>query len=227
MIADDNSYYEVKTQFGKEITTGFIRLNGQTIGCVANRSEMYDDANNKVWEGDSTLTVDAVSKAADFIGFCDAFDIPVLTLTNVTGYDADISCEKKIAKAAGKLAYAFANATVPKVNVVIGKAFGTAGILMNSRSLGCDITIAWSDAKIGMMDSKLAASIIFDGKGADAVSAGAGEYDKLQNSIESAARRGYVDQVIEAQDTRKYVIGAFEMLYTKREDRPAKKHGAV
>ncbi len=227
MIADDNSYYEVKTQFGKEITTGFIRLNGQTVGCVANRSEMYDDENNKVWEGTGTLTVDAVSKAADFIGFCDAFDIPVLTLTNVTGYDADISCEKKIAKAAGKLAYAFANATVPKVNVVIGKAFGTAGILMNSRSLGCDITIAWSDAKIGMMDSKLAASIIYDGKGADAVSAGAGEYDKLQNSIESAARRGYVDQVIEAQDTRKYVIGAFEMLYTKREDRPAKKHGAV
>ena len=227
MIADDNSYYEVKTQFGKEITTGFIRLNGQTVGCVANRSEMYDDENNKVWEGAGTLTVDAVSKAADFIGFCDAFDIPVLTLTNVTGYDADISCEKKIAKAAGKLAYAFANATVPKVNVVIGKAFGTAGILMNSRSLGCDITIAWSDAKIGMMDSKLAASIIYDGKGADAVSAGAGEYDKLQNSIESAARRGYVDQVIEAQDTRKYVIGAFEMLYTKREDRPAKKHGAV
>ncbi|MCR5474010.1 MAG: carboxyl transferase [Lachnospiraceae bacterium] len=227
MIADDNSYYEVKAGYGKEMTTGFIRLNGQTVGCVANRSEIYDDESKKVWEGNGTLTPNAVSKAADFVNFCDSFDIPLLTLTNVTGYEADTCCEKKIAKAAGKLAYAFANATVAKVNVVIGKAFGTAGILMNSKSLGCDLTLAWSDAKIGMMDSKLAASIIYDGKGADAVSAGAGEYDKLQNNIGSAARRGYVDQIIEAADTRKYLIGAFEMLYTKREDRPAKKHGAV
>ncbi len=227
LIADDNSYFEIKSGFGKEITTGFIRLNGQTVGCVANRSEIYDDESNKVWEGDSALTVDAVSKAADFVSFCDSFDIPVLTLTNVTGYASDICCEKKIAKAAAGLAYAFANATVPKVNVVIGKAFGTAGIVMNSKALGADITMAWDSAKIGMMDAKLAAAVIYDGKGADAVSDGAKEFDELQNSIGSAARRGYVDQIIAPEDTRKYVIGAFEMLYTKREDRPAKKHGTV
>lgn len=227
MIADDNSYFEVKSGFGKQITTGFIRLNGQTVGCVANRSEGYDDEGKKVWDCDTVLTVEAAEKAADFVNFCDSFDIPVLTLTNVTGYDADMDCEKGIARAASKLAFAFANATVAKVNVVTGKAFGSAGIVMNSKAMGADITIAWDSAKIGMMDANLAAKVIFDGKGDAAISDGAKEYDKLQNSIDSAARRGYVDQVIAPADTRKYVIGAFEMLYTKREDRPAKKHGTV
>lgn len=227
LIADDNSYFEVKAGFGKQITTGFIRLNGQTVGCVANRSEGYDDEGGKLWEADTVLTVDGAAKAADFINFCDSFDIPVLTLTNVTGYDADIDSEKGIARAASKLAFAYANATVAKVNVIIGKAFGTAGIVMNSKAMGADITIAWDNAKIGMMDANLAAKVIFDGKGEAAVSDGAKEYDKLQNSVESAARRGYVDQVIAPADTRKYVIGAFEMLYTKREDRPSKKHGTV
>ncbi len=227
MIADDNSYFEVKAGFGKEITTGFIRLNGQTIGCVANRSESYDDEGNKVWEKDEVLSVDAASKAADFVNFCDSFDIPVLTLTNVSGYEADLDNEKRIAKAVSKLAFAFANATVAKVNVVIGKAFGTAGVVMNSKTLGADITIAWDNAKIGMMDAGLAAKVIFDGKSSDEIANGAKEYEKLQNSVDSAARRGYVDQVIAAADTRKYVIGAFEMLYTKREDRPSKKHGTV
>jgi acetyl-CoA carboxylase carboxyltransferase component len=227
MIADDNSYFEVKSGFGKQITTGFIRLNGQTVGCVANRSEGYDDEGNKVWDCDTVLTVDAAEKAADFVNFCDSFDIPVLTLTNVTGYDADMDCEKGIARAASKLAFAFANATVAKVNVVTDKAFGSAGIVMNSKAMGADISIAWDSAKIGMMDANLAAKVIFDGKGETAIADGAKEYDKLQNSIDSAARRGYVDQVIAPADTRKYVIGAFEMLYTKREDRPAKKHGTV
>ncbi len=227
MIADDNSYFEVKSGFGKQITTGFIRLNGQTVGCVANRSEGYDDECKKVWDSDTVLTVDSAAKAADFVNFCDSFDIPVLTLTNVTGYEADMDCEKGIARAASKLAFAFANATVAKVNVVTGKAFGSAGIVMNSKAMGADITIAWDSAKIGMMDANLAAKVIFDGKGEAAIADGAKEYDKLQNSIDSAARRGYVDQVIAPADTRKYVIGAFEMLYTKREDRPAKKHGTV
>jgi acetyl-CoA carboxylase carboxyltransferase component len=227
LIADDNSYFEVKAGFGKQITTGFIRLNGQTVGCVANRCEGYDDEGNKAWDADTILTVDAASKAADFVNFCDSFDIPVLTLTNVTGFDADLESEKRMAKAVSKLAFSFANATVPKVNLVVGKAFGTAGVVMNSKSLGCDITLALDSAKIGMMDANLAAKVIFDGKGPDAVAEGAKEYDKLQNSVDSAARRGYVDRVIAAADTRKYVISAFEMLYTKREDRPSRKHGTV
>ena len=213
LIADDNSYFEVKAGYGKQITTGFIRLNGQTVGCVANRCEGYDDEGKKEWEEDTVLTANAVKKASKFVNFCDAFEIPVLTLTNVTGFASDVCSEKKIADSASKLAFAFANATVPKVNVIIGNAFGTAAIVMNSKALGADITIAWDSAKIGMMDAKLAAKIIYDGKGADAIDKGAKEYDKLQNSVESAARRGYVDQVISAADTRKYLIGAFEMLY--------------
>ncbi len=227
MIADDNSYYEIKTSYAKEITTGFIRLNGQTVGCIANRSEGYDDEGKKVWESDPVLTADAAAKAADLVNFCDSFDIPVLTLTNVDGFAADMENEKAVAKAASKLAFAFANATVPKVNVVIGKAFGTSGIVMNSKSLGADITMAWNDAKIGLMDADLAAKVIFDGQGSDKIAEGAKEINELQNSAETAARRGYVDQLIAPADTRKYVIGAFEMLYTKREDRPAKKHGTV
>ena len=122
---------------------------------------------------------------------------------------------------------AFAGATVPKVNVIIGKAYGSAYIAMNSKAIGADITIAWPDAEIGMMDAKMAAKIICDGQGADAIDACAAEYAKLQTSVDSAARRGYVDEIVEAADTRKYIIGAFEMLFTKREDRPAKKHGTV
>lgn len=227
LIADDNSYVEVKAGYGKNITTGFIKLNGVTVGCVANRSASYDENGEKVWEGDTVITPAAAAKAADFVNFCDAFDIPVLTLTNVTGFGACLECEKAVAREAGKLTYAFANATVPKVNVIVGKAFGSAAVVMNSKTLGADITIAWDNASIGMMDAKLAAKVICDGKGAEAIDEKAKEYAELQNSVESAARRGFVDQVIAPVDTRKYVIGAFDMLYTKREDRPAKKHGTV
>ena len=141
--------------------------------------------------------------------------------------EADKCAEKKIAKAAAKLTYAFANATVPKVNVIVGEAFGSAYVAMNSKAIGADITMAYPDAKIGSMDAKLAARIICDGQGADAIDACAKEYAELQNNVTSAAKRGYVDQIIEPVDTRKYVIGAFEMLLTKSEDRPAKKHGTV
>jgi len=227
MIADDNAYVEVKAAYAKNITTGFIKLNGTTIGCVANRSACYDENGEKTWSHATELSYKAAKKAADFVNFCDAFDIPVLTLTNVTGFGTCLECEKNIARDAATLAYAFVNATVAKVNVIIGKAFGSAAVVMNSKALGADMTIAWDNASIGMMDAKLAAQIMFDGKGADVVAEQAKAYDALQNSVESAARRGYVDQVIAPADTRKYVIGAFEMLYTKREDRPAKKHGTV
>ena len=120
-----------------------------------------------------------------------------------------------------------ANATVPKVNVVIGKAYGSAYTIMNSKAIGCDITIAWPNAEIGTMDSKLAAKIMYSDSDVDTQNQKAEEYAKLQNNVVSAAKRGYVDQIVEPADTRKYVIGAFEMLYSKMEDRPAKKHGTI
>lgn len=225
-ISDDNLFFETKKDFAKEMVTGFIKLNGMTVGAVANRSKVYD-AEGNAESFDAVLTVDGCKKAMTFINFCDAFSIPVLTLTNVTGFAATVDSEKNIARAAAKLTYAFANATVPKVNVIIGKAYGSAYITMNSKSIGADMVYAWPTSEIGMMDATLAAKIMYADADAETLKEKAAAYKELQSSPVSAARRGYVDAIIEPADTRKYVIGAFEMLFTKREDRPAKKHGTV
>ncbi len=227
ILADDNNFFEVKSGYAKNMVTGFLRLDGVTVGAVANRSEICDEEGKVAEKLDAVLTAEGCEKAAEFVNFCDAFGIPVLTLTNVKGYEATLASEKAIAKAAAKLTYAFANATVPKVNVVIGKALGTAYVVMNSKAIGADITMAWPDAQIGAMDGKLAAKIMYDGQGADVINEKAAEYEALTLNVTSAAKRGYVDQIVNAADTRKYVIGAFEMLFTKSEDRPAKKHGTV
>ena len=227
ILADDNNFFEVKAGYAKNMVTGFLRLDGVTVGAVANRSEICDEEGKVAEKLDAVLTAEGCEKAAEFVNFCDAFGIPVLTLTNVKGYEATLASEKAIAKAAAKLTYAFANATVPKVNVVIGKALGTAYVVMNSKAIGADITMAWPDAQIGAMDGKLAAKIMYDGQGADVINEKAAEYEALTLNVTSAAKRGYVAQIVNAADTRKYVIGAFEMLFTKSEDRPAKKHGTV
>lgn len=217
----------MKSAFAKEMVTGFIRLNGVTVGAVANRTKVYDAQAQVVAEFDGSLTVDGCKKAIDFVNFCDAFSIPVLTLTNVSGYCATKESEKNMARAAARLTYTFANATVPKVNVIVGKAFGSAYIAMNSKSIGADIVYAWPNSEIGMMEADLAAKIMYAGEDASVIREKAAEYKELQSSPMSAARRGYVDSIVEPADTRKYLIGAFEMLFTKREDRPDKKHGTV
>ncbi|MCM1056724.1 MAG: carboxyl transferase [Firmicutes bacterium] len=227
MLADNNDFFELKANYAKDMVVGFMKLDGVTVGAVANRSEVCDEEGKVAEKLDAVLSKQGCDKAADFVNFCDAFDIPVLTLTNVKGYKADMCSEKGIARAAARLTYAFANATVPKVNVVIGKALGTAAVVMNSKAIGADITYAWPDAEIGAMEGKLAAKIMYDGQGADVISEKAAAYEALQLSAAGAARRGYVDRIVEAADTRKYVIGAFEMLFTKSEDRPVKKHGTV
>lgn len=226
-IADDGIFFETGRAFAREMVTGFIKLNGMTVGAVANRAEIYNEKGEITDKFDPALSAEGSFKAAGFVNFCDAFEIPVLSLTNVCGFRADTDTEKRIARAVGKLTYAFANATVPKVNVIIGKAYGSAYVAMNSKAIGADLTMAWPTAAIGMMDAKLAARIICDGQGAAAIDECAGAYAALQNNVSSAAARGYVDQIIEPADTRKYVIAAFEMLFTKREDRPVKKHGTV
>lgn len=226
-IADDGIFVEVKQNYAKDMVAGFIKLNGATIGAVANRTQVYDENGEVTDKFDAALSVRGAEKAADFVNFCDAFEIPVLSLTNVKGFAATKCSEKRMAKAVAKLTYAFANATVPKVNVIIGKAYGSAYVAMNSKAIGADITMAWPDAEIGTMDAALAAKIICDGQGYEAIDACAKEYEALQNHVTSAAKRGYVDQIVEPVDTRKYVIGAFEMLATKSEGRPEKKHGTV
>ena len=216
-IADNGEFFETKADYAKDMVTGFIRLNGATVGAVANRSETFD----------GSISARGARKAADFVKFCDAFDIPVLTLTNATGFMATLCSEKMMAKSVGELVAAFADATVPKVNVIIGKAYGTAYVAMNSKSIGADLVYAWDNAEIGMMDASLAAKIMYADADAAELNEKAAQYRELQNGVASAAARGYVDTVISPADTRKYVIGAFEMLFTKREDRPSKKHGTV
>ena len=227
MISDDGVFFETKAEYGKDMVTGFIKLNGTTVGAVANRSTLYEEEGNAVEQFNAEISARGCEKAASFVKFCDAFNIPVLTLTNAAGFKATKCTEKKIAKAAAALTAAFAEADVPKVNVITGKAFGSAYVTMNSKGLGADMVYAWPNAQIGMMDAKLAVKVMYPEADAKELREKAAAYAELQNSVASAAKRGYVDTVIDAQDTRKYVIGAFEMLFTKREDRPGKKHGTV
>ncbi len=227
VIADDNDFFEIKGAFAPEMVTGFVRLDGVTVGVVANRSEILPDGDEEKKVLGTVLTTSGCYKAEEFIKFCDAFEIPILSLTNVTGYEATVASEKTIARAAAKLTAAFASATVPKVNVVVGNAFGTAANVMNSKAVGADITIAWPGAKIGTMDGKLAAMIMYQGQGSDTINAKAKEYEELALAASSAARRGYVDQIVEPSDTRKYVIGAFEMLLSKQEMPDDKKHTTI
>ena len=226
-IADNQEFFEVKAAYAKDMVTGFIRLNGATVGCVANRSEVYNEEGEKTETFENVLSARGCKKAAEFVKFCDAFEIPVLTLTNVKGYKATKCSESNMARNAAELTNAFISATVPKVNIVIGEAFGSAYLTMNSKSTGADMVFAWPNAQIGMMDAKLAAKIMYADADSAIINEKAAEYAMLQSSALSAAKRGYVDTIIEAEDTRKYVIGAFEMLFTKREDRPSKKHGTV
>ncbi len=232
-ISDNQFFMETRKEYEPSMVTGFIRLNGTTVGCVANRTESYDESGVRTAQYDALLSEQGCEKAAGFVEFCDAFNIPVLTLVNVKGYKATKCSEKKIARAAAKLTYAFANATVPKVTVVIGQALGTACLTMNSKSIGADVVYAWPEASVGMMDPAEAAKIMYadeiakaeDGK--SLINDKAESYRLLQSSALSAAKRGYVDDIIDASETRARVIAAFEMLFTKREDRPAKKHGTI
>lgn len=232
-ISDNHSFVEVKKEYAKSMVTGFIRLNGMTVGAVANRTAVFDEEGKETESFEAVLTTGGARKAESFVSFCDAFNIPILTLTNVTGYEATTCAERGIAKASAKLTYAFANATVPKVNLIVGKAFGSAYITMNSKHIGADLVFALPDTQVGLMEPETAAEIMYaeEAKSAkDAVSLlkeKAEEYSVLQNSSESAAKRGYIDNIIAPEETRKHLAFAFDMLFTKRESRPNRKHGTV
>lgn len=222
-VADNNVFVEIKKDFCKDMVLGFIKLDGSTVGCVANQAA----------DGGDLLSTNGAYVAADFVKFCDAFDIPVLTLVNVKGFVATVSNERMIADAAAKLTYSYADATVPKVTLVMGDAFGTAYTVMNSKAIGADMVYAWPTAKIGTMDPEMAVKIMYEKEIAEAADKVAKiaelkkSYTELQSSAMAAAKRGYIDDIIEPDATRKRLVAAFDMLYTKREDRPYKKHGAV
>jgi acetyl-CoA carboxylase carboxyltransferase component len=221
-ISDDGFVVEVKSAYAKEMLTAFIKLNGATIGVVANRTKIYDEDMNVSEEFEPKLTAKGCDKASEFVFFCDDFGIPVLTLTNATGFKTSKCQEKNGAKAASRLTYAFVGATVPKVNVIIGEAFGSAYITMNSKSIGADIVYALPTAKVGMMEAESAVKIMYakeieEGNAAEVIAEKTAEYNALQGDVIKSASRGYIDSIIEPVDARKYIIGAFEMLYTKRQ----------
>ncbi|MCI8326562.1 MAG: carboxyl transferase, partial [Lachnospiraceae bacterium] len=209
----------------KEMVTGFIKLNGITVGTVANTSVVHDENGEKSETFGTVLTAKGCEKAAEFIQYCDAFNIPVVSLTTVTGFKAAKCSEKRLAKMMARLTYAFANATTAKINLITGDAFGSPYVIMNSKSIGADLVYAWPSSKVGMMDSKLAAKIMYADADSNVLDEKAKEYEALQSNVESAARRGYIDLIVDPADTRKYLIAGFEMLFTKKVEGPMKKHG--
>ncbi len=223
-IVDNGDFMEIQSEFAKNIVIGFARMNGSTIGIVANQPNVMA----------GSLDVDSSDKAARFVRFCDSFNIPIVTLTDVPGYLPGVAQEHNgIIRHGAKLLYAFAETTVPKINVILRKAYGGAYIAMNSKQLGADMVFAWPTSEIAVMGPEGAANIIFRKDIANAADPVAERQEKIQEYREKfaspyeAAKRGYVDDVIEPDSTRPRIISALEMLASKREDRPAKKHGNI
>ena len=227
LIADNKQFFETKQNYAPDMVTGFIRLNGAVVGITANRKALLSDDGKPTQKFDAHLTANACMKAARFVNFCDAFGIPVLSIAQVEGFASSMDDECTLASQASALVYAFAQATVPKVTLMTGKVLGSAALVMNAISASADLSICFADTRIGAMEAKEAAAILTQGKNAEETKKAETEYKKLQNAASSAASHGYVDEIIEPADVRKYLIGAFEMLCSKREESPVRKHGAI
>ncbi len=227
-IVDDNEFLEVQPLFASNIIIGFARVDGRSVGIVANQPQQMA----------GTLNIDAGEKAARFVRFCDAFSIPILTLVDVPGYLPGTDQEwAGVIRRGAKLLYAYAEATVPLVTVITRKAYGGAYIVMGSKQLGADINLAWPTAEIAVMGGQGAVNILFreqikqaEESGADvnAVRAKlAAEYTYNVASPFLAAERGELDGIIEPAATRIQVIKALRALRTKRSNLPPKKHGNI
>jgi len=221
-IVDNGDFMEVQPYYAMNIITGFARLNGRSIGIIANQP--------KVLAG--CLDINASDKAGRFIRTCDAFNIPVLNIVDVPGFLPGTNQEYGgIIRHGAKMLYAYSEATVPKVTLIVRKAYGGAYLAMCSKDLGADQVFAWPSAEIAVMGPDGAANIIFKKDIEAAENPAAKRQEKIQEYKDKfatpyiAASRGYVDDVIEPATTRQRLISAFDMLQSKRETRPAKKHG--
>ncbi len=223
-VADENKFFEVQPLYAANMITGFARINGHSVGILANQPRHLAGC----------LDINASDKAARFIRFCDAFNIPLITFADTPGYLPGVEQEHGgIIRHGAKLLYAYSEATVPKITVITRKAYGGAYIAMCSRHLGADQVYAWPTAEIAVMGPEGAANIIFRKEieeshdPIETRNEKIEEYrDKFANPYQ-AAKRGYVDDVIEPSTTRVKLISALEMLMSKRETRPAKKHGNI
>jgi len=224
ILADDADFMEYMPRFAKNIVTGFIRINGKSIGVVANQP--------KVLAG--CLDIDASDKSARFVRTCDAFNIPLLNLVDVPGFLPGLNQEfGGIIRHGAKMLYAYSEATVPKITVILRKAYGGSYLAMCSKELGADLVLAWPSAEVAVMGAKGAANIIFrrDINNADDPAKmreqKIEEYEEEFATPYKAAERGFVDDVIEPSTTRPRLADAFDMLASKRESHPSKKHGNI
>jgi len=223
-IVDDGDFMEVHAAFAQNIVVGFARMGGRTVGIVANQPLVLA----------GVLDIDSSRKAARFVRFCDAFNIPILTLTDVPGFLPGTQQEYGGIIAHGaKLLYAYAEATVPKVAIIVRKSYGGAYDVMSSKHLRTDINFAWPVGEIAVMGPDGAVNIIYRQR----IQESENPEETRQQLIEEyrarlanpyvAAQRGFIDDVIDPRETRMRVIRAFEMLQNKTDSNPPKKHGNI
>ena len=223
-IVDDGSFLEVQPEYAQNIVIGFARLDGKSVGIVANQPAVLA----------GTLDINASVKAARFVRFCDAFNVPLVVLEDVPGFLPGVDQEHTgIIRHGSKLLYAFAEATVPKVTVILRKAFGGAYVVMNSKHIGADFISAWPMAEIAVMGPEAAVNLVFR-RELDRVDDPAArraelidEYEELFASPFQAASRGYIDDVIEPENTRSWLIQMLDIARSKRVSVPKRKHGNI
>ena len=223
-VVDDGHFLEVHSGFAQNIIVGFARFNGRSAGIVANQPQVLA----------GVLDINASDKAARFVRFCDAFNIPLVTFEDVPGFLPGVAQEHGgIIRHGAKLLYAFAEATVPKITVITRKAYGGAYDVMSSKHLRCDINLAWPTAEIAVMGPEGAINILHRKELAESPDPAAlrsrlvAEYRERFANPYVAAARGFIDDIIEPSQTRPRIIGALEMLQNKRDRNPAKKHGNI
>jgi len=223
-LADEGKLYDVMPLYAKNIITCFIRLDGSTVGVIANQPNF----------GAGCLDINASDKAARFIRRCDAFNIPVLTIEDVPGFLPGKDQEfGGIIRHGAKMLYAYCEATVPKITMILRKAYGGAYIGMCNKELGSDLVLAWPSAQIAVMGAAGAANIVFKKEIKNAEDPMAkreekiAEYEEMFNNPYRAAEMGYVDDIIEPATARQRIISGFDMLSSKRQSLPAKKHGNI
>jgi acetyl-CoA carboxylase carboxyltransferase component len=223
-IVDDRDFLEVMENWAQNILVGFARLDGRSVGIVANQPAVLA----------GVLDINASTKAARFVRFCDAFNIPLVSVVDVPGFLPGLAQEHGgIIRHGAKLLYAYAEATVPKVTVITRKAYGGAYVVMSSKHLRSDVNLAWPTAEIAVMGPEGAVNIIFRREIADSDDPEearfrlVAEYREKFASPYAAAFRGFSDAVIEPHETRPRLINALQMLQNKRDTNPPKKHGNI
>jgi acetyl-CoA carboxylase carboxyltransferase component len=223
-VVDDGQLLEVHEHWARNILVGFARLGGRPVGIVAQQPTVLA----------GVLDVEASQKSARFVRFCDAFNVPLVVFEDVPGFMPGLNQEHGgIIRQGAKLLYAFCEATVPKLTVIVRKAYGGAYCVMNPRHIGADLVLAWPSAEIAVMGPEGAVNVIFRREIQDAEDAGARKAELVQEYRRRfanpyvAAAAGFIDNVIEPRETRPHLINALEMLRNKRDSLPPKKHGNI